>query len=435
MIKIENKTNEEVARELTNRSIASYVQDAVSEIIQSVKDNGDDALCDYSRKFDGVDTGDTVKITTRAELERYVKETAESKLTDNQKLAIKTAVENVQFCAQKSTPKSWNDIAPQGHRVGEVFTPFERVACYVPQGSFPLVSTAIHTGAIAAAVGVEEIVMITSPSNKDLNVAVAYAAYEAGFTEIIYAGGAQGIAALAYGTNKIKRADFICGPGNQYVAEAKRQVFGDVGIDMVAGPSEVYVIADQTADAYAVACDLVAQAEHGSGYEAAVLLSNSSELIDAVEVQLEKIKDQIKDNPGFLNVWDNTLFLVEVNSIADAVEITNICSPEHVEVVTDNSNQDAEKVVNAGAIFIGSLSAEPLGDFVAGPSHVLPTNSSARFASGLSAASFFRRTSLMEFTQESYGKLAPLAYEFAQMEGLTGHGLSSVARLKEEDRP
>lgn len=433
MKRINNKTNKEIVDLLTSRSVASYVQDAVTEIISSIRDSGDSALCEYSRKFDGVDSGIQPKVVTKSELESYVDEIAESMLTDKQKLAIETAVANVQFCAQKSQPKSWSDIAPQGHTVGETFTPYDRVACYVPQGSFPLVSTAIHTGAIASAVGVREIAMITSPSDDDLNPAVAYAAYKSGFTEIVYAGGAQGIAALAYGTQTISRADFICGPGNQYVAEAKRQCYGDVGIDMVAGPSEVYVLTDETPDPYAVACDLVAQAEHGSGYEAAVLLTTSEEMIDKVEAELEKIKVKIKDNSGFLQVLDSALFLVKVNSIEDAIAITNECAPEHVEVFTINAKQDASKVVNAGAVFIGELSAEPLGDFVAGPSHVLPTNSSARFSSGLSAASFFRRTSIIEFTKESYDELAPLAYEFAQMEGLVGHGLSSVARLENNE--
>lgn len=429
---IKDQSNESVVNTLLLRNGGQDVRDIVSEIISNVRERGDEALVEYARKFDDVDTGSVVRVTKRDELERYVNEIAEEGLTDNQKLAISTAVANVSFCAKKSKPNSWKDIAPQGQLVGETFNPFSRVACYVPQGSFPLVSTVIHTAAIAKECGVKDIVMITSPSNDELNIAVAYAAYLSGVTEIVYAGGAQGIAALAYGTESIVRADFICGPGNQYVAEAKRQVFGDVGIDMVAGPSEVYVIADSTANPYAVACDLVAQAEHGSGFEASVLLSDSSNLIDEVKAELEKVKSEIKDNPGFLSVWDKTLFLVQVESIDDAIDVTNSCAPEHVEIIVENSSDVAHKIVNAGAVFVGGLSAEPLGDFVAGPSHVLPTNSSARFASGLSAASFFKRTSVMEFTQRSYDELAPLAYEFASMEGLIGHGLSSVARLEKE---
>ncbi len=402
----------------------------VADVLKDVRERGDAAVCDFTRKFDSVDYGTTPKVGTLSQLEKYCEEVAVHQLTYKQKGAIESAVANVSWCAEKSTPRSWSDTAPDGQRVGEVFTPFDRVACYVPQGSFPLVSTVIHTAAIAKAVGVKEIVMVTSPSNEALNPAVAYAALKSGVTEIVYVGGAQGIASVAYGTQTIKKVDFICGPGNQYVAEAKRQLFGSVGIDMVAGPSEVFVVADETADAYAVACDLVAQAEHGSGYEAAVLLTDSAQLIEDVAQQLQKLKDSIVGNPGFLRVWDETLFLVFTPDIATAVSLVNDCAPEHVEIHTVDADIVSQDVTRAGAVFIGGYSAEPLGDFVAGPSHVLPTNSSARFASGLSAASFFRRTSVMEFDGESYNKLAPLAYEFAQMEGLIGHGLSSIARLE-----
>ena len=411
------------------------VTSKVAQVLADVRKNGDQAVCEYTRKFDNVDFGETPRLMKRDELENYCRDAALPALNKAQIMAIETAVANVSWCAEKSIPKSWSEIAPAGQRVGETFTPFDRVACYVPQGSFPLVSTAIHTAAIANACGVNEIVMVTSPSAGELNPAVAYAAMLSGVTEIVFVGGAQGIASVAYGTETIKRVDFICGPGNQYVAEAKRQLFGTVGIDMVAGPSEVFVIADESADPYNVACDLVAQAEHGSGFEASVLLTDSQQLIDNVGVELEKIKDSIINNPGFLQVWDKTLFLILTQNIDQAIELTNSCAPEHVEVQTQNANIDSQKVTRAGAVFVGTFSAEPLGDFVAGPSHVLPTNASARFASGLSSASFFRRTSILDINQESYEKLAPHAFEFAQMEGLVGHGLSSIARIPKQSTP
>jgi histidinol dehydrogenase len=417
-----------VARELSN------VSDVVTNVLNDIQENGDKAIVQYTKKFDGIDTGSIPRVMSRDELETYCRDIAVGNLTDNQKKAIETAVANVSWVASKSAPKSWREQAPDGQIVGETFTPYERIACYVPQGSFPLVSTAIHTAAIANTCGVKEIVMVTSPSNDELNPAVAYAAMLSGVTEIVFVGGAQGIAAVAFGTETIKRVDFICGPGNQYVAEAKRQLFGRVGIDMVAGPSEVFVVADKDADPYAVACDLVAQAEHGSGFEAAVLLTDSEKQMNAVAKELEGIKDRITDNPGFEQVWEKSLYLFCVGTIADAIAIVNQCAPEHVEVMTINASTDAHGVTNAGAVFVGGLSAEPLGDFVAGPSHVLPTNSSARFQSGLSAASFFRRVSLIEFDDASYKKLAPLAFEFASMEGLVGHGMSSIARLDEQER-
>ena len=418
---------------LTSRDNALDVRDMVAEIIARVRSEGDEAICEFSRRFDNVDMGSIPRVMGRDELEAYVDKT-KPELTDRQIEAIDTALENVAFTAQRSQPQSWRDTAPTGHTIGEEFIALNRVACYVPQGSFPLVSTAIHTAAIAKASGVSEIVMVTSPSNGELTIAVAYAAFVSGVTEIVFAGGAQGIAAVAYGTETIKRVDFICGPGNSYVAEAKRQVFGDVGIDMVAGPSEVFVIVDETANPYAIACDLIAQAEHGSGSELSVLLTTSKDVADKVGTQLATIKQSITNNPGFDRVYEESLFIVITDSIAQAAQITNVCAPEHVEVITKN-RADAELVAVAGAVFIGEYSAEPLGDFVAGPSHVLPTNSSARFSSGLSAASFFRRTSIIDIDKSSYETLAPLAFEFGEMEGLRGHTMSAVARLDETVRP
>ncbi len=404
----------------------------VAEVLRDVRERGDAAVCDFTRKFDSLET-ETPRIMTRTELEEYCAQTVRPALTDEQVQAIELAVANVSWFASQSMPTSWSAYAPGGQVVGEVFRPFNRVACYVPQGSFPLVSTAIHTAALAQVAGVSEIVMVTSPSDQPLNPAVAYAALLSGITEIVFAGGAQGIAAVGYGTQTIKRVDFICGPGNQYVAEAKRQLFGTVGIDMVAGPSECFVIADDTAEPYAVACDLIAQAEHGSGLEAAVLLTDSRLLIDAVAEVLATVKDRIVGNRGFLQVWDKTLLLILTENIETAVAMTNDCAPEHVEVQTRDVASIAAQVINAGAVFIGSYSAEPLGDFVAGPSHVLPTNGTARFTSGLSVAHFLNRKSTISVDVDSYPALAKASKEFADMEGLVGHGMSSVARLEEKE--
>ncbi len=426
---IEKQNTNEIFEVLTRSSSSSVVDETVSEILQNVRNKGDKALCDYTLKFDSIEIS-SPQIMDREELGEYVQRT-KSQLRKIEVEAIDVAIENVTFVASESMPRSWKKSAAQGQVVGENFYPFNRVACYVPQGSFPLVSTAIHTAAIAKAVGVKEIVMITSPKEQELNPAVAYAAYASGVTEVVFVGGAQGIAALAYGTQTIKRADFICGPGNSFVATAKKLLCGTVGIDMVAGPSEVFVIADDSADPYCVACDLVAQAEHGSGFESSVLLTNSRTLIEETETKLNELKSKIKDNPGFEKVFKESIYLVLVDEISQAIEITNQCAPEHVEVITENAAQDAQNVFNAGAVFVGKYSAEPLGDFVAGPSHVLPTNSTARFTSGLSANSFMKRTSIIEINEEAYLKLAPLSAVFGEMEGLTGHAMSSVARMDE----
>ena len=403
----------------------------VQRIIGDVRENGNKAIVDFTRELDGVETSAPV-IMFRDELESYCNQIAKQKLTKEEIEAIENAVSNVSWFAKKSIPVDWEDIGLDGQLVGEKFTPFKRVACYVPQGSFPLVSTAIHTAAIANTVGVEEIVMVTSPSQNDLNPAVAWAAYKSGVSEIVFVGGAQGIAGVALGTESIRKVDFICGPGNQYVAEAKRQLFGEVGIDMVAGPSEVFVIADQGASPYSIACDLIAQAEHGSGQEASVLLSDSEEIIANVQNELRKLKTKIVNNPGFEKVWENSIYLVVTESIDEAIEMVNACAPEHVEIQTEDARAISKYVRNAGAVFIGNYSPEPIGDFVAGPSHVLPTNSTARFTSGLSAMSFFRRTSTIEIDANSYPKLSAQAKVFAEMEGLTGHGMSSVSRKNQE---
>lgn len=431
-MKIIDTTEQDIdPAQLMSRPISDIeeLRSKVAEILARVYAEGDEAICAFTRKFDAVDFSGTPRVMGYEELTDYVKNSAIPKLTSKQVNAIELAYQNITWFAEKSKPTSWQAQSPDGHIVGEVFMPFNRVACYVPQGSFPLVSTAIHTAGVAKTAGVNEIVMITSPSNGELNPAVAYAAYISGVTEIVFVGGAQGIAALAYGTQTIKKADFICGPGNQYVAEAKRQLYGTVGIDMVAGPSECFIIADFQADPYAVACDLVAQAEHGSGLEGAVLLTDSDELIQRVVLELTKVKELIVDNKGFDNVWQNSLFLLRTVNIQKAIDMTNACAPEHVEVMTENAEADADKVVNAGAVFIGNHSAEPLGDFVAGPSHVLPTGSTARFTSGLTVSSFMRRKSTIKISEHEYEKLATNSVTFSEMEGLIGHGLSSAARL------
>ncbi|MFN8016222.1 MAG: histidinol dehydrogenase [Acidimicrobiia bacterium] len=421
-----NSTNQNIDLIKLLKREQNDVTSIVSEILQNVKQNGDQAVVQYSSKFDGVDSN-SVRTMKRTELESYVS-MVKTSLTKSQIDAIDTAYRNVTWFAEKSIPKNWIETGIDGQRAGEQFTPLNRVACYVPQGSFPLISTVIHTCAIAQTCGVKEIVIVTSPSKEDLNPAFAYAAYISGVTEIIFAGGAQGIGAVAYGTETINNVDFICGPGNAYVAEAKRQVFGEVGIDMIAGPSEVFIIADKTALPYNIACDLLAQAEHGSGFERSVLLTDSAELINKVKKELEDLKPRIKNNPGFEKVWENNIFLILTADVRQAMEISNSYGPEHLELQVNNAQDLLNQITSAGAVFIGNYSAEPLGDFVIGPSHVLPTNSTARFSSGLSSGSFFKRTSILEIDSQTYSKLCDFSKEFADMEGLTAHGISSISR-------
>jgi histidinol dehydrogenase len=318
-----------------------------------------------------------------------------------------------------------------GSAVGEKFDPFRRVGIYIPGGTAPLVSTALMTITLAKVAGCKEIVICT-PCGKDgsINSALLFAARAAGATEIYRVGGAQAIAAMACGTKTIARVQKVFGPGNAYVVTAKRLLVGHVAIDLLPGPSEVLVLADDTANPKFAAVDLLAQAEHGSGHERVWLVTTSAKILKAVEKEIAKQLPQLSRREFIKRALDNNSWLIQVKSLDDAVALTNQLAPEHCEVMTRNACKLSRSIVTAGAIFVGPWSPTVLGDYVAGPSHTLPTGGAGASFAGLTVDQFQRRTSVVEYNRVALKKALPTVKKFAELEGLGAHGKSAELRLK-----
>lgn len=399
-------------------------RDLVAEILASIEKEGDVALLRYTKKFGGPDL-DVSRIPVAPS------ETAKAlaELPRTTRSAISAARLNVRTFARRSLRKSWFMKNRQGAVVGERFDAFQRVGIYVPGGTAPLVSTAVMTCTLAAAAGVPEIVAVT-PSGPDGNVhpALLAALAECGATEIYRVGGAQAIAALACGTKTIRPVQKIFGPGNAYVVEAKRQVFGRVAIDLLPGPSEVLVIADKTARAKWLAADLLAQSEHGHGSEA-ILLTDSEKIIVGVEREIAR-QVRLSKRPKELALALKNATLVLVNSIDDAVRFANQYAAEHVSIATDRPGEVALRLQTSGAVFLGGLSPVVGGDFLAGPSHELPTGGAGKSFSGLTVDQFQRRTSVVMYDEASLRKSLPILEAFSSIEGLDAHGRSAAVRLE-----
>ena len=321
-------------------------------------------------------------------------------------------------------PRNWQAEVRPGVTLGEKFEPLDRVGVYIPGGTAPLVSTVIHTAGIASAAGVKEIVAVT-PARKDGSVHPAglYAMKLAGVTEIYRLGGVYGVAALACGTQSVRKVEKIVGPGNAYVTAAKRLLYGEVAIDMVAGPSEILVIADETADPAFIAADLLSQADHGSGLEQAVLL-------ERVEAEFLRQKASLPRLATVDRVMEHGLFLILAPDLERAAEIAGRYAPEHLEIQTARPERLAKRITAAGAIFLGPWTPEPVGDFCAGPSHVLPTASSARYFNGLETPGFFRRSSIVRYSESALRREVSVIEAFAEMEGLAAHGRSGTIRVR-----
>ena len=407
------------------------IEDRAKAIVEEVRLHGDDAVLAQIAKFDRVRlTADALKVSDE-EIRA-----AKASVPARTKRAVKRAISNVRLFSSMQIPRNWQSELRPGIVLGEQFTPMDRVGCYVPGGTAPLVSSAIHTVTIAKTAGVREIVAATPP-RKDgtVNPATLYALVEAGATAVYKMGGATAIAALAYGTDTIPAVEKIVGPGNAYVAAAKRLVYGRVAIDMVAGPSEVMVVADGSVDPAWTAADMLAQAEHGSGLEQAVLVTDSREVLEAVRKQmLEQARTLLRQEP-LQKVLANGIFLIRCSSMDEAADIAGKFAPEHLEVHCANPRRFARKVRAAGAIFLGPWTPEPAGDFTAGPSHVLPTAGTARFFHGISAVDFFRRSSLLQYTERSLMADVSDIEHFAEIEGLDAHGRSASIRRKDFKLP
>jgi histidinol dehydrogenase len=415
-----------------DRTIASFnrhaepkddVRETVSEIIAAIRKRGDGALIEYSVKFGGPKLKPATIRVSRAEIDR-----AGASLTPAVRKALAASLRNVTAFAKKSLRKDWSMRNSEGALVGERFDPLSRVGVYVPGGTAPLVSTAIMTCAFAKAAGVPEIVAVT-PSGPDGSVAPALLAALAlcGVSEIYRVGGAQAIAALAYGTKSITPVMKIFGPGNAYVVEAKRQVFGRVGIDLLPGPSEVLVIADAKANPVWVAADLLAQSEHGAS-SVAILLSDSAKLLSAVRAEISR-QMKLSGRPQYLSLAIKNAVLVQVRDLGQAVEIANGFAPEHVALAVRNPEKFAPRLISSGAIYLGDISPVAAGDFLAGPSHTLPTGGAAKAFAGLTAEQFQRRTSIVRYDVASLKKSLPLIETFCRIEGLDAHGRSVSLRL------
>lgn len=402
---------------------SAEVRETVSKVIAAVRRKGDAALVDYSVKFGGPKLTPAKIRVTPEEINK-----ARASLAPEVKRALTASIANVTAFAKKSLRKSWSMKNAQGAVVGERFDPLPRVGLYVPGGTAPLVSSAIMTCGLAKAAGVPEIVAVT-PASADGSVAPALlAALDlCGATEIHRVGGAQAVAALAYGTKTILPVTKIFGPGNAYVVEAKRQVFGRVGVDLLPGPSEVLVIADARANPAWVAADLLAQSEHGSG-SVVILLSDSDKLIASVQKEIT-LQSRLSTRPEHLAKAMANAVLVRVRDLDQAVKIANGFSAEHVSLAVRKPEALSAKLNSTGGIFLGDISPVAAGDFLAGPSHELPTGGAGKAFAGLTAEQFQRRTSVVRYDAASLKKSLPIIKTFCAVEGLDAHGRSVSLRL------
>lgn len=409
---------------LNRRAIpAPELERTVSEIISAVRTRGDDALLELTERFGG-------PRLTSSQLRVSPKEIRAAKVDGAARKAIGESHANVHAFAQRSLRKSWSAKNSHGAIVGERFDPFERVGIYVPGGTAPLVSTAIMTVTLAAAAGVPEIV-VTTPADKTgmVNPALLYALKYAGATEIYKVGGAQAIAALAYGTETIRPVLKVYGPGNAYVVEAKRQSFGAVAVDLLPGPSEILIIADKTANPAWIAADMLAQAEHGHG-SAVIFLTDSAALLDKVQQAVKGQAATLSRQQHLLEALDKHSCLVLVKNLKQAVAIANDYAPEHISIVAKDEEQLAAAIRTSGAIFLGGMSPVAAGDFVAGPSHELPTGGAGKSFPGLTVDQFQRRTSVVRLDAKSLKKSLPTIETFSAIEGLDAHGRSAAIRFE-----
>ena len=422
-------TDVDFTRHLAAVTAPSSLFDPVIEqrtraILDAVQARGDAAVLELTERFDGARLTAEQLVVTPAELM-----TASLKADESLRTAVAEAEANIANFAKKSRRKNWQMKNSHGATVGEKFDPFQRVGIYIPGGTAPLVSTALMTIALAKVAGCREIVVCT-PCGKDgsINPALLFAARAAGGTEIYRIGGAQAIAAMAFGTRTIRRVQKVFGPGNAYVVTAKRLLVGHVAIDLLPGPSEVLVLADETANPRFAAADLLAQAEHGSGHERVWLITTSAKILKAVETQLAKQLPKLARREFIQGALENNSWLIQVKSLTDAVALTNQLAPEHCEVMTRNPRQVSEGIVTAGAIFLGPWSPTALGDYVAGPSHTLPTGGAGASFAGLTVDQFQRRTSVVEYNRAALRKALPAVRKFAELEGLSAHGKSVELR-------
>ena len=427
IVKLNAETKKDLLKNLLKRSPSNFgnYAETVQGIVDDVRDNGDAALFSYTKKFDKADiTAANVKVT-QAEID-YAYTQVSPELLE----VIRKAKKNIWEYHEKQKQYSWFDSKPNGTLLGQKVTALASVGVYVPGGKAVYPSSVLMNVMPAKVAGVEKIVM-TTPCNAEGEVyaTTLVAAKEAGVDEIYKAGGAQAIAALAYGTESIPKVDKIVGPGNIFVALAKRAVYGHVSIDSIAGPSEVMVLADETANPRYVAADLLSQAEHDE-MASAILVTTSADLAEKVSVQVDKFIDELSRKEIMRKSIDNYGYILLADNLNDAIDAVNDIASEHLEIVTANPFDVMTSVKNAGAIFIGEYSSEPLGDYFAGPNHVLPTNGTAKFFSPLSVDDFIKKSSIIYYSKEALEAVHTDIETFAKAEQLTAHANSIAVRFE-----
>ena len=430
-VRLTKESTKDILENLLKRSPNNYgkFEAAVADILANVKEKGDEALFSYTKEFDKVEvTPETIRVT-EAEIEEAYKAVDASLLE-----VIRKALVNIRNYHEKQRQNSWFTSTENGTMLGQKVTPLNRVGVYVPGGKAVYPSSVLMNIVPAKVAGVPHIVM-TTPPGKDgkVNPSTLVAAKEAGADEIYKVGGAQAIGALAYGTASIPKVDKIVGPGNIFVALAKKAVYGHVSIDSIAGPSEILVLADETANAHYVAADLLSQAEHDE-MASAILITTSTELAQNVEKEIEGYLKVLSRKEIIEKSLENFGYILIAEDMDEAIEAANEIASEHMEIVTKNAFEVMMKVRNAGAIFIGEYSSEPLGDYFAGPNHVLPTNGTAKFFSALSVDDFIKKSSIVYYSRSALQEIHKDIIRFASSEQLTAHANSIAVRFEEEDK-
>ena len=430
IVTLSKESRQNLLDSLLKRSPGNYgqYQDTVQEIVDRVKTKGDQALFELTRKFDweGIDASN-VKVTEAEVQEAY--DTIDSQLVET----IRKSLKNIREYHEKQKQYSWFDTTPEGTMLGQKVTPLASAGVYVPGGKAVYPSSVLMNIVPAKIAGVAHVVMCT-PCNKEgkVNPAVLVAAKEAGADEVYKVGGAQAIAAMAFGTESIPKVDKITGPGNIFVALAKKAVSGFVSIDSIAGPSEILVLADETANPRYVAADLLSQAEHDE-MASAILVTTSKELAERVSEEVDAFVKILSRKEIISKSLDNYGYILVAETLEDAIETVDLIASEHLEIVAKNPFEVMMKVKNAGAIFLGEYSSEPLGDYFAGPNHILPTNGTARFFSPVSVDDFIKKSSIIYYSREALQRVHKDIEYFAKAEQLTAHANSIAVRFEDEN--
>ena len=428
--KLNKDTKQNLLEDLLKRSPNSYGQyeASVQSILNEVKEKKDEAVFAFTRKFDGAEISADNILVTEAEIEEAYQE-VDASLLD----VIRKARNNIENFHAKQRQNSWFDSKPDGTILGQKVTPLQRVGVYVPGGKAVYPSSVLMNVMPAKVAGVDEIIMVTPPGKEGkISPNTLVAAKEAGVDKIYKVGGAQAIGALAYGTESIPKVDKIVGPGNIYVALAKKAVYGHVSIDSIAGPSEILVIADETANPRYVAADLLSQAEHDE-LASAILVTTSEELAKAVSNEVDGFLKVLSRSEIIAKSLDNYGYILIADTMDDVIDVANEIASEHLEIQTKNPFEVMTKIRNAGAIFIGEYASEPLGDYFEGPNHILPTNGTAKFFSPLSVDDFVKKSSIISYSKDALSRVHKDIEAFAKAEQLTAHANSVHVRFENEE--